>query len=90
MLIATRVEVERGGIGDIAAGVIRNNRDIIAYLALIRRPAFPRIECGAYLDVRRPRCARICTVGVEQLRKKVARIIPCVVPHSVKPPVWRY
>ena len=61
-----RVEVECGRIRHIAPGFIRNNRDVIAYLALIRI-AFERIERIAHCNVRRPRNPSICAVGVEQL-----------------------
>jgi len=43
MLAPARVEVERGGICHIGSGVIRYERDVVAYLVLLRI-AFERRE----------------------------------------------
>ena len=53
MLVSARVEVKRGGISDIASGVVGHNGDVIAYLVLIRI-AFKWIKRIAYLNVGRP------------------------------------
>jgi hypothetical protein len=64
MLAPARVEVERGGIRHIGSGVIRYERDVIAYLILVG-PAFQRIKGVAYRYVRRPANAAVCAVRVE-------------------------
>ena len=64
MLAPVRVEVKRGGIGDIASGVVRHNGDVIAYLALVW-VAFKRIKRDAYLDVGRPSHAAVRAPGVK-------------------------
>ena len=53
MLAPVRIEVKRGGIGDIASGVVRHNSNVIADFALVW-VAFKRIKRVAYLDVGRP------------------------------------
>jgi len=58
------VEVESGGIGRIAARIVRNNGDVIAYLALIRI-AFERIKRIAHRDVSRPGDARVSAERIE-------------------------
>jgi hypothetical protein len=63
VLSPARVEVERGGVRHVAAGVVRNDGDVIAYLRLLR-PAFERIKRIAYRDVRRPGNA---AVGAERI-----------------------
>ena len=88
MLSPARVEVERGRIRNVATGIIRYDRDVITYLILIR-PALSGIKGLARSNVGRPANTAIGAVGVEQLRKKIVRIIPGVIPHSVKSPVWR-
>jgi hypothetical protein len=64
VLAPARVEVERGGIRHIGSGVIRYERDVIAYLILVG-PAFQRIERGAHGYVRRPSNTPIGAVGIE-------------------------
>ena len=64
MLAPARVEVERGGICHIGSGVIRYERDVIAYLVLAG-PAFKRIERVAYRYVRRPSNAAIGAVRIK-------------------------
>ena len=89
MLPTARIEVESSGIRYVATGIIRNNRDVITYLILIR-PALSGIKGRAHGNVCRPGNTAIGAVGVEQLRKKIVRIIPCVVPDGIKPSIWRY
>ena len=59
MLSRGRVQVECGRIRYVAAGVIGDNGDVVAYLVLLWL-ALSRIECCTYGDVRRPR--RTCVV----------------------------
>jgi hypothetical protein len=89
VLAPARVEVERGGICHIGSGVIRYQRDVIAYLALVG-PAFQWIKGVAHRYVRRPRHAAIRAVRVEQLRVGVIRSVPCVEPHRIDPSVRRH
>jgi hypothetical protein len=89
VLAPARIEVESSGIRYVATGIIRYDRDVITYLVLIR-PALSGIKGLAHGNVCRPANTAIGAVGIEQLRKKVARIVPRVVPDSVKSPVWRY
>ena len=64
MLPPGRVEVEGGRIRDIASGLVRNDRDVVADLALIRI-AFERIERIARRDISRPRDAAVGAVRIE-------------------------
>jgi len=50
VLIPVRVEVKRGGIGDIATRLIRNNGNVVAYLILIRI-ALERVERIAHRNI---------------------------------------
>ena len=88
VLAPARVEVERGRIGHVGSGVIRYERDVIAYLILVR-PAFQRSKRLAHRDVRRPGHAAISAVRVEQLRVSVVRGVPCVIPHRIDPSIGR-
>jgi hypothetical protein len=63
VLPPVRIEVESSGIRHIGPRVIRNDGDVIAYLALIRI-AFKRIKRIAYSDVSRPGDAG---VGAERI-----------------------
>jgi hypothetical protein len=53
VLVASRVEVERGRIRHVATGVIGNDRNVIANLVLVRI-TFERIKRIANSYVRRP------------------------------------
>ena len=64
MLPPARIEVKRGGIRNIAARIVRNDRDVIADLVLVR-PAFSRIKRLAYNNVRSPGNSTIGAVRVE-------------------------
>ena len=64
MLVSLRVEVKGGRVSHVAARFIGNDRDIIAYLALIGI-ALERIKRIADRDVRRPCNAAIRTPGIE-------------------------
>jgi hypothetical protein len=64
MLAPTRVEVVGGRVGNIASGVIRHNRDVIAYLILLR-PALKRSERLTDSYVGRPRNTTIGTIRIE-------------------------
>jgi hypothetical protein len=48
-----RINVVSGGVRHVAPGIVRHNRDVIAYL-LIVRIACLRIKRIAHRDVRRP------------------------------------
>jgi hypothetical protein len=88
MLAPARVEVERGGIRHIGSGVIRHERDVVAYLILVG-PAFQRIKGVAYRYVRRPGHAAISAIRVEQLRIGVIRSVPRVIPHRINASIRR-
>ena len=64
MLSVVRIEVERSRVRHVTSGLIGNDRDVIAYLALIR-VAFERIKRITYRHVRRPRHANVGTKGIE-------------------------
>ena len=64
MLSAVWIEVESGRIRYITACSVRNDRDVVAYLALIR-VAFKRIKRVAYRDIGRPCRAAVCAPGVK-------------------------
>ena len=78
VLVSAWVEIEGSRICHIASGVVRNDGDVIAYLALVRI-AFERIKRIAHRDVRRPGYARVGAPGIEQLRIGVIRSIPRVI-----------
>ena len=58
------VEVERGGVSHVGAGFIRDDRDIIAYLALVRI-TFEWIKRIAHRHVRCPGNAGISAEGIK-------------------------
>ena len=60
VLTVVRVEVECRRISHVATGFVRYNRNVIAYLALVRI-AFERIKRIAYGNVSRPGNASIGT-----------------------------
>jgi type II secretory pathway component PulM len=64
VLSPARVEVVSSRIRHIAAGVVRDDGDVIAYLALVR-PAFERIKGITRRHVRRPGDAAVGAVGIE-------------------------
>ena len=84
-----RVHVESRGICHIASGRVRNDRDVIAYLFVLRETRL-RIERIAHWEVSSPGRAAIRTPGVKQLRINVVRRVSCVIPDSVKPSIGRY
>ena len=83
------VEVERSGVSHVAASFIRNDRNIIAYLVLIRI-AFERIKRIAHRNVRRPGHASVGAEGIEQLGVCVVGSIARVVPDSIESSIGRY
>ena len=87
MLSGVRVEIKRRGIRHIASGTIRNDRDVIAYLVLIR-VTFERIKRITDGNVRRPRDAAIGAERIKQLGVSVicsvARIEPDRVDSTVR------
>ncbi len=64
MLPPIRVEIKSGGIRHVAAGVVRNNGDVIADLALIGI-ALGGIKRVAYCHIRRPRGAGVSAPRIE-------------------------
>ena len=82
MLSQGRIQVECGRIRYVAAGVIGDDGDVVAYLVLLW-PSLCGIECCAYRDVRRPRRTCICAVGIKQLRLKIVPRIARVIPDGV-------
>jgi len=59
-----RIDVVSRGIRDVAAGIVRYNRDVIAYLLILRETCL-RIKRIADLHVRRPCYATISAPGIE-------------------------
>ena len=59
-----RVFVERGGIRDVAAGIVRYNRDVIAYLLILWKACLG-IERIARGNIRRPAYAAISAERIE-------------------------
>ena len=64
MLSVVRIEVERSRVRHVTAGFIGNDRDIIAYLALVRI-TFEWIKRIAHRHVRRPGNAGISAEGIK-------------------------
>jgi hypothetical protein len=59
-----RVDVESGGIRHVAAGLVRYNRDVIAYLAIVWITCM-RIKRIAHRNVSRPRHAAVGAEGIK-------------------------
>jgi len=76
------VGVESCRIRHVASGIVRYNRDVIAYLLILRETCL-RIERIAHLDIRGPGCAAIGTPGIEQLRLNVVGGVSRVIPHHI-------
>ena len=89
MLAPVCVEVKRGGVSHVASGIVGYDRDIIAYLVLVRI-AFERIKRIAHRNVWRPGHAGVSAIGIEKLRVRVVRGISRVVPDSIEPSIGRY
>lgn len=89
MLSVVRVEVKRGRVRYVTTGFIGNDRDIIAYLVLVRI-TFEWIKRIAHRHVGRPCHASVGAEGIEQLRICVVGSIPCVIPDSIEPSIGRY
>jgi len=90
VLAPARVEIKSSGIRHVAAGIVRHNGYVIAYLVLVRI-AFQGIKRVTYCHIRRPRYPGVRAPGVKQLRvgivgNRVARVVP----HSVQTPIRRY
>ena len=83
------VEVERGGVSHVGAGFIRDDRDIIAYLALVRI-TFEWIKRIAHRHVRRPGRAGISAKRIEQLGVRVIGSVARIIPNSIEASVGRY
>ena len=59
-----RIDVVSCGIRDVAAGIVRYNRDVIAYLLILRETCL-RIERIAGRYIRSPGHATISAPGIE-------------------------
>jgi len=86
VLTCAWVEIEGSWIGNIPSRVIRHDRNIIAYLVLLR-PTFERVKGIAHRHVRRPGKTAIHAVRIEQLRVDVIRSIPCIQPYRINPSI---
>ncbi len=64
MLAPARVEIKSGGIRHVAAGIVRNNGNVIADLVLIGI-AFGWNKRVAYCHIRRPCDTRVSAPGIE-------------------------
>jgi hypothetical protein len=88
VLAQVRVEIKRGSIRYIASGVVRNNGNVVTYLALVRI-AFEGVKRIAHRHISRPANTSVRAIRVEQLRIGVIRRIARIVPNSVKASVGR-
>ena len=59
-----RVKVKSGGIRHIPTRIVRDNGDIVPYLALVR-VAFEGIKRSAHGDVGRPGNTTVAAIGIE-------------------------
>ena len=89
MLSQVGIEVECRCIRHVATGVIRNNGDVIADLALIGVP-LERVKCIAHRHISRPANTSVRAIRVEQLRIGVIRRVARIVPNSIEASVGRY
>ena len=89
MLPAVRIEVECGRIRHVASGIVRHDRNVIAYL-LLHRIAFERSKRIADRDVGCPCQATVSAPGVEQLRIGVVRCVSRVQPYRIDTSIGRY
>ncbi len=89
MLTTAWIKVEGGRIRHIAAGVIRYDSDVVAYLVLVR-PALERVKGLTYLYVSRPGNTAIGAVGIEQLRIGVIWCVTRIQPYSINSAVRSY
>jgi hypothetical protein len=64
VLVSLRVEVKGSGVSHVATGIVRNDRNIIAYLVLVWI-AFERIKRIAHRNIRSPSDASISAPGVK-------------------------
>jgi hypothetical protein len=64
VLVSLRVEVKRGGVCHVAAGLVGNDCDVVTYLILIRI-AFERIKRIAHCHIRRPGHASVGAKGIK-------------------------
>ena len=86
---SVRVDVESRGISHVSSSRVRNDRDIIADLLVLRIPGL-RIERIAGRYVGRPRNTAIYAVSVEQLHIGVIRGIARIQPHHVDASIGCY
>ena len=64
MLPSGRIEIECGRIRHIAPGIVRHDRNVIAYL-ILHWIAFEGSKRIAYRDIGRPCHAAVCAPGVK-------------------------
>lgn len=89
MLTAVRIEVECGRIRHVASGIVRHDRNVIAYLVLYG-VAFKRGKRIADRDVGRPCHAAVSAPGVEQLGIGVVRSVSRVHPNRINASIRRH
>ena len=66
VLAVVRIEVKGSSIRDVAARLIGDNGDVVAYLVLVRI-AFERVERIAHRNVSRPGYTGVSAKGIKQL-----------------------
>jgi hypothetical protein len=86
VLASIRVEVEGGRVSYVTTPAIRNDGNVIAYLALVR-VALRRIKRIAHCDITRPGDTSIGAKGVKKLRIAIVGRVSSVVPNSIQPPI---
>ena len=89
MLSTGGIQVERRGIRNVSAGVVRNDGDVVANLALVRI-TFERIKRIAHRNVSRPSHAGVCAIGIEELGLKIVSCIARIIPNGIEPAIWRH
>ena len=89
VLTVIRVEVESRRIRHITPGLVRYDRDVVAYLALVR-VALEGVKRSAHRNIRRPADAGVSAKGIEKLGVGVIGRVARVIPHGIKPSIGRY
>ena len=89
VLVPVRVEVKRSRIRHVGPSIVGDDRDIIAYLVLVRI-ALEWIKRIAHRNVRSPCDAGVSAKGIEKLRVRVVGGISRVMPDRVQPSIGCY
>jgi hypothetical protein len=89
VLIPVRIEVKRSRIRHVGPSIVGDDRDIIAYLVLVRI-ALEWIKRIAHRNVRRPGHAGISAIGIEKLRVRVVGSVSRVMPDRVQSSIGCY